>query len=230
MTVGTLIRWANEDAVPEEPPHAAENAGGDVDLELDPKPVPALIAAVSSFPELPEAAMVDETIGADACDWLDEYIAFSRRWSPQSYDGFHEAAGVWLLSTVAARRVMLPLGGERFTNLYIALCARTSLWAKTTAAKIAKELIAAAGLSQLLAPDRSTPQAFLRRLAERVPSDYGKETTEAQEVHRATLAFAGQRGWWYEEFGSLLAGMMREGGVMADFRSDLRILDDCPPS
>lgn len=188
------------------------------------------IVTGSSFPDLPEAAFIDAAIGADACPWLDEYIAFSRRWSPQSYDGFHEACGLWVLAAVAARRVMLPFGGDKFTPLYIALCARTSLWAKSTAAKIAKETITAVGLGQLLAPDISTPQAFLRRLAERVPADYGKETPEAQALHRAALAFAGQRGWWHEEFGTHLAGMMRDGGAMADFRGHLRILDDCPPS
>lgn len=211
----------------DEPPHPA-GAGGAV---VDDEPAEQMqLAPVSSFPELPEAATIDEAIGADACPWLDEYIAFSRRWSPQSYDGFHEACGLWVLSTIAARRVMLPFGGERFTSLYIALCARTSLWAKSTAAKIAKETISAAGLSQLLAPDISTPQAFLRRLAERVPANYAKETPEAQALRQSELAFAGQRGWWHEEFGSHLAGMMREGGVMADFRGHLRIFDDCPRS
>lgn len=231
VTVGTLIRWAYDDNPPtsslpyDEPPHPADVA----DDAPDPEPA-ATIVASNSFPELPEAARVDEAIGADACPWLDDYIAFSRRWSPQSYDGFHEACGLWVLSTIAARRVLLPFGGERFSNLYIALCARTSIWAKSTAAKIAKETITAAGLGQLLAPDTSTPQAFLRRLAEKVPTDYGKEMPEAQAMHRANLAFAGQRGWWHEEFGSHLAGMMREGGIMADFRGHLRILDDCPPS
>lgn len=227
VTVGTLIRWAREDTEHNDPPHPAEAIGEEEAADIE---NPAPIAVVASFPELPEAARIDDVIGTDACPWLDEYIAFSRRWSPQSYDGFHEACGLWVLATVAARRVMLPFGGDKFTPLYTALCARTSIWAKSTAANIAKETITAVGLSQLLAPDISTPQAFLRRLAERIPADYGKESPEAQALHQAALAFAGQRGWWHEEFGTHLAGMMREGGAMADFRGHLRILDDCPPS
>lgn len=44
------------------------------------------------------------------------------------------------------------------------------------------------------------------------------------------LALAGQRGWFYEEFGQHLAAMMREGGYMADFRGLLRRFDDCKES
>ena len=38
-------------------------------------------------------------------DWLEEYVDLSRIWSPRAYDDFHEACGLWLLSTIAARRL-----------------------------------------------------------------------------------------------------------------------------
>ncbi len=53
--------------------------------------------------------------------WLDAYIAYSRAWSPRAPASFHEACGLWLLSTIAARRVVTHLGSVRYGNLYLAL-------------------------------------------------------------------------------------------------------------
>ena len=36
------------------------------------------------------------------------------------------------------------------------------------------------------------------------------------------IGLAGQRGWFFEEFGQKLAAMNREGSYMADFRGVLR--------
>ncbi len=123
----------------------------------------------STFQELPIDVRRIEALGADACPWLDRYTAFSERWSPRSYDGFHVACAIWLLCVIAARRVVLNLGGRRYTNLYFALCARSSLYAKTTAVKVALEFLGTLGLSSFLAPDESTPQAFIRAMSLHVP-------------------------------------------------------------
>ncbi len=162
--------------------------------------------------------------------WLDAYIAFSRAWSPRAPNSFHEACGLWLLSTIAARRVVTHIGGARHTNLYIALTARSSIYGKSTTARIALDTLRAAGLEHLLAPDDATPQAFIAALAARLPDDYASLGDTAQARARARLAWAGQRGWHYEEFGSKVAALMRENGFMADFRGLLRKLDDCPPA
>jgi hypothetical protein len=161
--------------------------------------------------------------------WLDAYIAFSRRWSPRAYDGFHEACGLWVLSTVAARRVVAHLGGKRYTNLYLALTARSSLYGKSTTTRIALDVLRAAGLADLLAPDDATPQAFIHALSARLPENYASLNEMAQARVRAQLAWAGQRGWYYEEFGGKVAALMRENGFMSEFRGLLRRLDDCPP-
>lgn len=180
----------------------------------------------SSFPPLPESARLPEELGKGACGWLDEYERFSRYWSPRSYDGFHTAAGLWLLSTVSARRVMTHMGKRRFGNLNIALCARSSVWAKSSAADIASEVLRDAGLDFLLGSDETTPQALIASMAGKLPGNYGDLPMEDQERARARVAFAAQRGWYYDEFGQKLSAMMRENGVMADFRGLLRKFDD----
>ena len=78
-------------------------------------------------PILPESAQLDPELGDGVANWLDEYVALSRLWSPRAYDDFHIACALWMLSTVAARRVVCHFGGSRYTNLYIALVARSSL-------------------------------------------------------------------------------------------------------
>ncbi len=179
-------------------------------------------------PALPESAYLPPKMGQDACAWLDEYIDFSRFWSPRSYDDFHEACAVWLLAAIAARRVTLSFGGQRYTNLYIALCARTSFWAKSTVAKIAMDTIRAAELDFLLAPDDSTPQALIQFMTQRVPEEYASLSEKRRAAIRDRLAFAAQLAWFYEEFGQKLSSMMRDNGPMADYRGLLRRLDDCP--
>jgi len=181
---------------------------------------------IETPPELAKDAQIPEDLGKDACTWLDDYIKFSRKWSPRGYDGFHEICGLWLLSTVAARRVGINFGKIRHTGLYFALIARSSLFAKTTTADIAIELMINTGLDFLLAPDSSTPQKFISDMGEKLPSDYASLKDEDKERAKLRLSMAGKRGWFYEEFGQQLSGMMRENGTMADFRGLLRRFDD----
>ncbi|MHB9133702.1 MAG: DUF3987 domain-containing protein [Armatimonadota bacterium] len=180
-----------------------------------------------SVPPLPAAARLPEGAGREASPWLDAYIAFSRKWSPRSFDGFHEACGLWLLSTVAARRVVLEMGKSFYTPLYIALVARTSLYAKSTAADIAIEVLTAAGLPWLLAADDSTPQKFIHDLTAFVPADFDQRHPLDQQRILHRLAVTGQRGWFYDEFGQHLDSISRAGGYMAEFRGLLRRFDDC---
>jgi hypothetical protein len=182
----------------------------------------------SSCKPLPEYAHIDPILAKGASDWLDAYIEFSRQWSPLAYDGFHEACGLWLLSTIAARRIAVPISGMKYSSLYIALTARTSVWAKSTTAEIALDTLRHAGVSYLLAPDECTPQALISQMSATVAHRYGELDSDGQFRVRCGLAFAGQKGWWYDEFGQKLAGMMREGGSMQDFRGLLRQIDVSP--
>lgn len=182
----------------------------------------------SGMPELPISARHDPKAAATASPWLDAYIDYSRVWSPRAHDDFHESTGLWMLSTVAARRIAIDFGKRRFTSLYIALASRTSVFAKSTTAEIAQAVLQTAGLSYLLAPDDSTPQAFVKGMTYHVPTDWAELPFEKQEERKRKLAFAAQKGWYFDEFGQKVSSMMREGGFMADFRGLLRKFDDTP--
>jgi hypothetical protein len=196
-------------------------------------PAPGRVGAfgLSTCPPLPAGVALPAEMGYGASDWLNAYLDYSRRWSPLAFDDFHEAVALWLLSTVAARRVVIPFGGTQATPLYIALVARTSLYAKSTTARLAKRTLAAAGLDWLLLPDESTPQKMLQEMAgSRLPEDYEQFSEEQRERLRRRLALSGQRGWFYDEFGQKLALMQREEGPLAEFRGILRRLNDCDDS
>lgn len=159
--------------------------------------------------------------------WVDQYVAHSRRWSPRGLQSAHAAVALWVLSTIAARRVYCQVGSsEVYPVLFLAMVARSTLYAKSTTAALGRDVLCRAGCEYLLTADRTTPQALLRSMAGTVPANYGNQTEEDQEYTRKRLAFAGQRGSYFEEWGGMLAQMRRSDSPMADFHALLRVLDD----
>jgi len=182
-----------------------------------------------NIPRLSKEAILPEDIGSDACPWLDEYIEFSRKWSPESFDDYHEACALAVLSIVAAGRVIFDLSGERKTNLNILLIGRTSIHAKSTASQIAKDLLAQADLDWFLAPDEITPQKLISDMSSfELPDNYNEMNDEDQKkaIHRTITA--GQRGWIVDEFGDRISAMMQPDGIMAGIKGLIRTLDGAP--
>ena len=96
------------------------------------------VKAVPLAPALPKKAILPTHLAAGAAPWLEAYISHSATWSPRGASHFHAGIGLWMLSTVAARRIGLELGHMVYPSLFIALIARSTLYAKTTTAKIGK--------------------------------------------------------------------------------------------
>ncbi len=139
----------------------------------------------------------------------------------------HQANGLWVLSTIAARRIVCQAGPkEVIPALFMAMIAPSTLYAKSTTVQVARDLRERAGLKCLLAVDRTTPQALRRSMAGVVPPRYGQDPADKQERTRTRLAFAGQRGISMEEWGGMLEQMNRAESAMAAFHSLLRTLDD----
>jgi len=170
----------------------------------------------------------DITVTTDpAHTWLDMYIAYSRRWSPRSWEDFHECVAIWLLSVVAARRVVTYLGKPRYTPLYIALVSRSGLHAKSTVAEIGIDVLRWAGLDWMVTSTTMTPARFIQDRVYRAPDNFLQLPTTVQEHHKRIIGFAGQRGWWFDEFGMLVGSMTRNNSVMAEFSGLLRRFDEC---
>ncbi len=181
------------------------------------------------IPQLPKEALLPKDLGLDACPWLDEYVDFSRIWSPHSYDGYHEACGVAVLSTIAAGRVVFDLSGQRKTNLNILLVGRTSIHAKSTASNIAKDLLSEAGLDWLLAPDEITPQKLISDMSSvELPENYQSMSNQDKQIAVNRTLTAGQRGWFIDEYGDKVSAMMQPNGVSSGTKGLIRTLDGSP--
>lgn len=166
---------------------------------------------------------------AQVCPWLSAYVDFSRLWSPRAYPGYHIGIGLWLMSTIAARRVVLHEGGPQYTSLYIALVGKTSIWKKSTTADIAIELLQATGLQWLLTYDEASPQRLIFDMSGHIPREYKDLPRDEQEQMRRQLALAGQRGWFYEEFSQKLTAIVKETGGMSEYRGMFRRFYDNKP-
>lgn len=186
----------------------------------------------SSMPALPAAHLhFPSELSAQACSWLDQaWIPWSRTWSPNSYDYYHEMNGIALLSAIALRRVMMNEGGIRYTNLYCLLAGKSGWYAKSTSADLIKFALRAMQLEWILADDDATPQKFISDLTEKVDERYQEMDALEKYEEERRLAFAGQKFWLYDEFGSKISAIAREGGFMTEYRKIFRSFDGCPPT
>lgn len=183
------------------------------------------------YPQLPESVQIPPHLARGACRFLDIYEAYSKEASPEGYSEFHVFCGLWLLSTVSARRVFLQLRKKRFYgNLMIALCADTSMVAKSQTARVAIDLLYDSGLSFFLGPDRATPQKLISNMTgKKVPLDYIQLQGDKKAKVDNKIAMAGQRGLFMDEFGKFIQGMLRKNSTTADFAELFLTMDNCPP-
>jgi Protein of unknown function (DUF3987) len=189
-------------------------------------PVSLAMSEPPLMPPLPRSVVLAPEKADGAAPWLDAYCAHSQVWAPRAAREFHRAAGLWLLSTLSARRVCVHMGVEKYPMLFLALVAPSTLYTKSTTAHIVRRALESIGCRFLLTPDRQSPQALVRRMSGRVPEDWGTLDPATQEEVRQHLAFAGQRGWYYDEWGQMLQQMRRSDSVISEFHGLLKVLDD----
>ncbi len=167
------------------------------------------------IPELPDIGLVERSKG----DWLQSYIDYAVKKSPMTPTLFHESAGLWLLSVVIARRIVLKMDFEDiYTNLFICWIAPTTLYHKTTALNVARK-IAIESFSHLLAPQDMTPEAFLSDMAGREPTNMDQLSDKDRELWKKERDFCSQRGLVMDEMSGLLASTGKDynAGLLENF-------------
>jgi hypothetical protein len=175
-------------------------------------------------PALPKRAQCDPPTWRT---WLHQYESHSSYWAPRAAPSYHAAVGIWVLATIAARRIVLPLGTKPvYPTLFMGLVSESTLWTKSTAASVGMRVLKRAGCGHLLAPDRSTPQFLIKLMTGLVPQNYGGLSDEEQEEIKRGLAFAAQRGWFYEEWGGMLHQMRRSDSPHAELNKLLMVLEE----
>lgn len=183
------------------------------------------------MPALPEAARLAKGLSRGACPELDVYIEYSKHASAEAYEDFHVVCGLWLFSVIAGRRAYLQIKQKRFyTNLMLAMCADSSMFAKSFTARAAKNVLYATDLVYKLGPNRISPQKLLSDMAGMfVPTNYEELPIDKQNKIVRRLGTPGQKGFYFDEFGKFVQNMLRKGSTMADFVDLFLEFDECPP-
>ena len=137
----------------------------------------------------------------------DSYLSRYMEYASELTDApaqFHVFAGLSALSTVIGNRVYLPWGdGRLYPNLWVAIIAPSSIYRKTTAIRIACNLIRHVEETKIL-PDEFSPESLL-----------------------STLESRPQGLFFWGELRSKLAYFQRS--YMAGMQAMLTELYDCPP-
>lgn len=143
-------------------------------------------------------------------NWLDTYINYATAVSPMTPRLFHEGAGLWLISLVIARRLVVPITTTGvFPNLFVLWIAPTTLFRKTTGLNIARS-ISRHQFSHLLTPEDTTHEALLADLAGMEPTNLAKLDDSGQASWKRSRDFSAQRGWCLDEMSGLLSSMGRD--------------------
>lgn len=173
---------------------------------------PEIVVPDRPGPPLPEEARaVYRHLNNRTGRWLFEYVKFASSASPMTPGSFHEAAGLFAVATVIARRLNLPVSVDViYPNLYLLFIAKSTLYSKTTGFKLLQKLLREADADHLLLPQRMTDEAMNEELSLNVPMHFGRADARAREQWLCERAFAAQRGWAIDEAHSLLDGFKRD--------------------
>jgi len=180
-------------------------------------PMPALPSNVleGATPAQWETHQV-ERIGSPAADILDRYVAYANARAPMSPQLFHESGALWLAATAIARRLYVNPGhGRVYPNLLMLWLAPSTLWRKTTALHLPREL-AQQTFPHLLASHDATPEALLCDLAGVPPANLDKLSEAEQDEWQRQREFAAQQSLLIDELSGLLgmAGRDYKAGLI----------------
>lgn len=182
--------------------------------------------ATTGYTRLPPEGRIPLGLSQHACPVFDQLCDFLRTWSPRSYEGYYEAVALFILSVIAAGRVSYDLGKKRLTNLMLLLIGRTGISAKSSVASLAQFVLNEIGLNYLLVSDIITPQKLVNLMSATVPDNFSKLSNSEKEAMLIQMGFAGQKGYFHDEFGITLQEMVRSENVNSFYRGLLRRMDD----
>jgi hypothetical protein len=184
---------------------------------------------------LPEQAQIPDDFileGQEAYRIAQMYIEHSKKVSKEGYEDFHPASFLFLLSSIAARRLYVYMANDKlYTNLRIVLCAESTDYAKSTTAKVAMSIIRDdLGLEHLLIrTNEVTPERLISNMMGRKISVEEWDTMDDQEKenYKRERAWSAQKSIYWDEYGHVLKNMSKEHSSMAGYISFLLQIDDC---
>lgn len=147
--------------------------------------------------------------------WIDLYADWATKRSPLTPRHFHENIALALVAGAIAGRAYVQLAHAKiYPNLYTLIVAKTSVFAKTTAFDVAREVIAKT-MPEKIIEEIATPEAFVSLLAGTKPSNFAKLTPEEKKEWAASAKWGARRLYMLDEAGRLFNILKR------DYASDL---------
>jgi hypothetical protein len=158
-----------------------------------------------------------------------QFLAFARDLSPESSDWFLEAAFWWVCSVIAMRRIAIDFAEPMYTNLYIALCAKSSVWKKSTARRPIRRILKGLSLGHLLHEGSDTPEAFVQDASGKfIPQEWEELDEKEQTTILQELATAGLQTLFIDELGQFLVQTRNANGTMGLWRRIILEWYECP--
>lgn len=192
-----------------------------------------LLSNAGRCPDLPEyARLMPEQCAAAATAgrWVDDYVAFAGRASPMTPKPFHTAVALFLGGLAIARRLYLPVSVDMnaiYPNLYMLYVGPSTIQRKSTALRVARNLLRQADMEYFMLADQQTPEAMALDLSTRIPSTFQEWQPEVRARWLQERCLTAQRGWLLEEAAKLLESFNRE--FTAGLLPMVLDLYDCPP-
>ena len=204
-------------------------APGEISAEppRDQRPSNTGLFDTPEMPPLPECARIDPVLGQQVGGWVDSYVDYAHCVSPMTPDSFHTSAALVLAAVAIARRLVLPMPfGDIYPNLFVLWLATTTLYRKSTALMVARNL-ARDAFTFLLAAQDTTPEAFLSDMAGMQPTNYASLPLLEQDAWAQERNYSAQKGLFLDELSGLMAGAGKDynAGLLESF---LRFYD-CDP-
>ena len=174
-------------------------------------PASPTVAMRSSAPPLPATAAAILEHQAPCGRWLDDYIAFAQTAAPMTPPSFHEAAGLFALSVMLGRRLVLRYGIMSFyPNLYLLWIGPSTLYRKSTALRVLTGVLRRTSAQVALLSEDLTPEALLLDMSTTIPTTLPNWPPLEQERWLQQRGVANQRGLLLDEASFLFSSMQRD--------------------
>lgn len=157
-----------------------------------------------SMPPLPEKIQIDTDLAKKGMTYLTKhYLPFSQRWVPFAPNIFHVSTGIFLLSIITARRLVIKnMGDPEYTSLYFLFAGDSSV-GKSASAEKAIFVLKKLGLGHLILEGQMTPEYFKKESAGYVPDDWDDWERDDQLEYLFKLAWSGKKSMYIDEIGQL---------------------------
>lgn len=157
-------------------------------------------------PILPKIAALDYEQGREARQWLDSWIEYCSGVLDGAPMLHLEGAGLFLLSTLVARRYSITgiMNRRFYPNMYIALTSKSST-GKSSIAELAVQAVRDMDLyEESIIEGNWTPQLLTQRASGKVDASYANMDTEERAEELRRMVWAGKQSWFFDEFGKFL--------------------------